>query len=173
MTYNLELFGQVIQKPDVIISKKDLRKVAKEYQMTKKNLIKKLNKNGYEYDRRAKGYIYLDSNTKPLKNDCIAPHYDIEKLYEIQMMLIDKLNQSNTEKQKNASGINRYDSDIIEADLKLVADFDNTKFKQTSIKVNEEIWEEFNRNCKENHKQLDKQELISIALRDFNLKYNK
>ena len=69
--------------------------------------------------------------------------------------------------------INRYASDIIEADLKLVADFNNTKFKQTSIKVNEEIWEEFNRNCKENHKQLDKQELISIALRDFNLKYNK
>lgn len=166
MTYNLELFGQVIQKPDVIISKKDLRKVAKEYQMTKKNLIKKLNKNGYEYDRRAKGYIYLDSNTKPLKNDCITPHYDIEKLYEIQMMLIDKLNQSNTEKQ-------RCTSDVIEVDLKLVADFNSTKFKQTSIKVNEDIWEEFNRNCKENHKQLDKQELISIALRDFNLKYNK
>ena len=166
MTYNLELFGQVIQKPDVIISKKDLRKVAKEYQMTKKNLIKKLNKNGYEYDRRAKGYIYLDSNTKPLKNDCITPHYDIEKLYEIQMMLIDKLNQSNTEKQ-------RCTSDVIEVDLKLVADFNSTKFKQTSIKVNEDIWEEFNRNCKENHKQLDKQELISIALRDLNLKYNK
>lgn len=166
MTYNLELFGQVIQKPDVIISKKDLRKVAKEYQMTKKNLIKKLNKNGYEYDRRAKGYIYLDSNTKPLKNDCITPHYDIEKLYKIQMMLIDKLNQSNTEKQ-------RCTSDVIEVDLKLVADFNSTKFKQTSIKVNEDIWEEFNRNCKENHKQLDKQELISIALRDFNLKYNK
>lgn len=168
MTYNLELFGQIIQKPDIVILKKDLKKVAKEYQMTKKNLIKKLNKNGYGYDRRAKGYIYLDSDTKPLKNDCITPHYNIEKLYEIQIMLIDKLNQSNSNTEKQ-----RYDSDIIEADLKLVADFNNTKFKQTSIKVNEEIWEEFNRNCKENHKQLDKQELISIALRDFNLKYNK
>lgn len=166
MTYNLELFEQVIQKPDVIISKKDLRKVAKEYQMTKKNLIKKLNKNGYEYDRRAKGYIYLDSNTESLKNDCITPHYRLEKLYEMNMELINKLNRSNTEKQ-------RYTSDVIEADLKLVADFNSTKFKQTSIKVNEEIWEDFNKNCKENHKHLDKQELISIALKEFNMKYNK
>lgn len=166
MTYNLELFEQVIQKPSVVILKKDLRKVAKEYKITKKNLIKKLNRSGYEYDRKAKGYICLESNTERLKNDCITSHYNIDKLYEMNMLLLDKLNQSNTEKQTCTS-------DVIEVDLKLVADFDNTKFKQTSIKVNEEIWEEFNKNCKENHKQLDKQELISIALRDFNLKYNK
>lgn len=166
MSDNLEIFREVIQKPDVVLLKKDLRKVAKEYQMTRKNLIKKLNKNGYEYDKRAKGYIYLDSNTEVLRNDCITSHYNIEKLYEMNMILLDKLNQSNTEKQTCCS-------DLIEADIKLVADFNNTEFKQTSIKVNKDIWEEFNRNCKENHKQLDKQELISIALRDFNLKYNK
>lgn len=166
MTYNLELFEQVIPKPSVVILKKDLRKVAKEYQMTKRNLIKKLNRTGYEYDKRRKGYIYLNSNTEVLRNDCITSHYDIEKLYEMNMVLLNKLNQSNTEKQIDTS-------DVIEANVKLVADFDNTKFKQTSIKVNEDIWEEFNKNCKENHKQLDKQELISIALRDFNLKYNK
>lgn len=166
MTYNLELFEQVIPKPSVVILKKDLRKVAKEYQITRKNLIKKLNKSGYEYDRRAKGYIYLDSNTESLKTDCITSHYSIDKLYEMNIALLDKLKHSNTEKQICTS-------DVIEADVKLVADFDNTKFKQTSIKVNEDIWEEFNKNCKENHKQLDKQELISIALRDFNLKYNK
>ena len=166
MTYNLELFEQVIPKPHIVILKKDLRKVAKEYQMTKKNLIKKLNRTGYEYDKRRKGYIYLNSDTEVFKNDCITSHYNMEKLYEMNMILIDKLNQSNIEKQMCTS-------DVIETDIKLVADFDNTKYKQTSIKVNEDVWEEFNRNCKENHKQLDKQELISIALRDFNLKYNK
>lgn len=161
----IEIFSEVIQKPHVILHRKDLRKVAKEYGITRRNLVKILHKNDYKYDRKAKGYICIRSNANALKIESITSNYNIDKLYEMNMLILDKLNNSNTQ-------INTNTSEVIEADIKLVADFDDTKYKQTSIKVNESIWEEFNRNCKENHKQLDKQELISIALRDFNLKYN-
>lgn len=161
----IEIFSEVIRKPDVVLHKKDLRKVAKEYGITKKSLVKILNRNGYEYDRKAKGYICIKSNTNALKIENNTSNYNVEKLYEMNMLLLDKLSNSNTQ-------INTNTSEVIEADIKLVADFDDTNYKQTSIKVNKSIWEEFNKNCKENHKQLDKQELISIALRDFNNKYN-
>lgn len=161
----IDTFEKVIQRPSVILLKKDLRKVAREYGVTKNSLVKILNRNNYEYDRKVKGYIYIGSNTNALKIEDITSNYNIDKLYEMNMLLLDKLSNSNTQ-------INTNTSEVIEANVRLVADFNDTKYKQTSIKVNKEIWEQFNKNCKENHKQLDKQELISIALRDFNLKYN-
>lgn len=166
MDNNLDIFKKVIQKPDVVIMRKDLRKVAKEYRMTKKNLIKKLNRSGYEYDRRAKGYICLDSNTEVLKMDGITSNYNINKLYEMNMLLLDKLNNSNTQiKEKE-------EEDIIEADVKIIVNYNKEDFEPKTLRLHKGVWADFQANHKANHKHLTQQELHTRILEEFNKKYN-
>ena len=168
MDNNLDIFKEVIQKPSVVILKKDLRKAAKEYKITKKNLIKKLNRSGYEYDRKAKGYIYLESNTEGLRMDGITSDYNIkniEKLCEINMLLLEKLNNSNTQ-------IKEKETDIIEADIKIIANYNKEDFEPKTIRLHKGVWAEFQANHKANHKHLTQQELHARALEEFNKKYN-
>ena len=168
MDKNLDMFREVIQRPEVLIYKKDLKKVAKEYGITKENLINKLNKKGYVYDKRAKGYICIEDKTEVLKIENREPSVDIERLCKMNMMLLEKLNDSNNKEieQKEEK------LDVIEADVKIVVDYDKEDFKATTIRVHQKIWSDFQRNHRVNHKNLTQQELHMRVLEEFNSKYN-
>lgn len=162
MNDNLEKFKEIIQKPDVVLLKKDLRKIAKEYQITRKNLIKKINKNGYEYDRKAKGYICLNSNTEVLRNDYNAFYYSLEKVEKMNVLLLEKLSESNKTKT--------YENDVIEVEANLVAN-KNWNYVASNLKADKKLLEEYDKVCKERLKGLKKQEITSIMINQFIKQY--
>lgn len=168
MNTDLDVFREVIQKPDVLIYKKDLSKVAKEYGITKQNLINKLNNSGYIYDKRAKGYIYIEQDKEVLRIENRESSTDIERLCQMQIMLLEKLNNNYEEIEQKKEE----DTNVIEVDTNIVVDYNKEDFKATTIRVHNQIWADFQRNHKVNHKNLTQQELHMRVLEEFNKKYN-
>lgn len=65
----------------------------------------------------------------------------------------------------------KQDTTIIEVNTGLQINYNKTKTKKTTIRLDEAIWEEFDNFCTDKYSQFSKQDLLSQALREFMDKY--
>ena len=150
------------------------RKVARELGLSKRKLTKDMKLNNYKYDWKLKQFILNKKGVIALNRQSMITdennNTDINMPDEMKYKLLDilsKYERFNTMLEQYENGMNSNNqSDVIEVEYKLVADFKGD-YKRTTVEINEAIWNEFSEVCKTRHKQLDKRDLISIALRDF------
>lgn len=212
----------ILQINKKIILKKDLKKIAKEQNITKKTLLKMLKEQSYEYDKKSKGYIDTKSNTNPLKIDTMSLESAIENFISIQQQInenttkkydeiiedksviksntdlaraentrlesaIEKLMYMQFEFNKNITEhycklaetieqlaenkeTNNKNENIIDAEVSLVAD-KNWTHTPSNLKADENTLKEYDRICKERLKNLKKQEVTTIMIKQFIQQY--
>ena len=165
---------------DVLVVNRELehirsrRKVAKKLGLSKRKLTKQMKLNNHEYDRKLKQFILNKKGAIALNRQTMiadeSNHTDINIPNEMKYKLVDilsKYERFNAMLEKYESDMNSNNqSDVIEVPYRLTVDFEGD-YKRTTVEINENIWNEFSQVCKDRHKQLDKRDLISIALQDF------
>lgn len=132
--------------------------------ISEKGWQKEVKENGYKYDNKSKLYIDIKATTIATtnkKNDLI----NSDKL-EISNYLIDNFNilKDMLEKYK-ATTTTTTESTTNKIIIDLVDD-KHLKPKPKSIRINEFVYQDWQKFCKEN-KLYSKQELISMALKEY------
>lgn len=100
---------------------------------------------------------------------------------EMQNKLFDMLNNYdsfvevikwfNSSGDKSKRGQIEDNAPIIEVNTGLQINYNKTKTKKTTVRLDEGIWEEFDNFCTDKYNQFSKQDLLSQALREFIDKY--
>lgn len=165
---------------DVLLVNRELeyvrsrRKVAKKLGLSKRKLTKEMKASNYEYDYKLKQFILNRKGAIALNRQSMIvdennnTNINISDDMKYKMLdILSKYERFNTMLESYESGMNiNNQEDVIDVAYRLTVDFEGD-YKRTTVEINEEVWNEFSEVCKTRHKQLDKRDLISIALRDF------
>ena len=154
-------------------------KIANDIGIERTTFRKRFLKNNYIFDSNKNAYLFQ----KTIKDD--AKKYENEIL---RLLKNDITRKNLIELVKNYNKIEKIIDDyekrceqkyesIIEENLLLKLELEKDKFVRTTIKIHEDILQEFNKYCNKN-KNINKQNLYSIAIRKFlddekNKYYNK
>lgn len=147
--------------------------------VAEKSFQKQIKKLGYKYNQKNKRYEKIEaqsitpknkdyhSNTGVINQTDIAADIDIKKVADL-VKNYDMIKELLTWFKNK-----EYENDIIEViqDNRIEIDIDTDETKRTTILVNKKIYDEFNEFCQK-HKEYDKKDLISMALKEYIQNYN-
>lgn len=153
---------------------KDIRT---ELNISEKLFQRQIKELGYKYNQKVKQYEKNEVQSSTLKskdyfnigviNTDIAADIDIKKVADL-------VSHYDTIKELLTWFENKeYDHDIIEViqENRIEIDLDTDETKRTTILVNKKIYDEFNEFCQK-HKEYDKKDLLSMALKEYIQKYD-
>lgn len=152
--------------------------IRKELGIGEKLFQKQVKQLKYRYNQKTKQYEPIEddysSNTKVINyhsNTGVINSNDVN--LDIKKMT-DLVNSYDDIKQVLDWFKNReYDNSIIEVipNNKIEINIDTTETKRTTVLVNSQIYNEFNQFCNK-HKEFDKKDLLSMALKEYMQKYD-
>lgn len=134
---------------------------------------------GYKYNQKVKQYEKNEVQSSMLKskdyssNIGVINQIDVATDIDIKKVA-DLVSHYDTIKELLIWFENKeYDKDIIEIiqDNRIEIDIDTDEVKRTTILVNKKIYDDFNTFC-QMHKEYDKKDLLSMALKEYMQKYN-
>ena len=147
--------------------------------ISEKLFQKQIKQLGYKYNQKTKQYEKIEvqsltqkrkdysSNTGVINQTNVAADIDIKKVADL-VKNYDMIKELLTWFKNK-----EYENDIIEViqDNRIEIDIDTDETKRTTILVNKKIYDEFNEFCQK-HKEYDKKDLISMALKEYVQKYD-
>ncbi len=156
---------------------KTVAQIRKELGIGEKLFQKQIKQLGYKYNQKIKQYQplgddYFD-NTKVINydSDIVINKKDFDLDVGKMAGLIDSYDDIKQVLDWFKS--REYDNSIIEVipNNKIEINIDTEESKRTTILVNSQIYNEFNQFCNR-HKEFDKKDLISMALKEYMQKYD-
>lgn len=164
---SLDNYKEMLQINTNVVLKKDIKKIAKEHNITRHTLLKILAAKGYEYDRKSKGYICIKSATEHLKTSSATLEDNINKFIKFQL----DFNKNILEKSHILDDMSHCDQrsdkdEIIDVEANLMPN-EEWSYSKKSIKVDEKVWESYIKVCERKYKGLKRQEITTIVLDKF------
>lgn len=170
---NIEEINKLLQEGKSV---KDIRLTLS---IGEKNFQKQIKELGYKYNQKIKQYEKIQAKSITLKDKSyysnievinktdVAADIDIKKVADL-VKHYDMIKELLTWFKNR-----EYENDIIEVikDNRIEIDIDTDEAKRTTILVNKKIYEDFNVFCQK-HKEYDKKDLLSMALKEYMKKYD-
>ncbi|WP_281526381.1 hypothetical protein [Intestinibacter bartlettii] len=157
---------------------KSVKYIRSSLNVSEKSFQKQIKQLGYKYNQKTKKYEKVDksivqknkdycNNIGVINQTDVAADIDIKKVADL-VKNYDMIKELLTWFKNK-----EYENDIIEViqDNRIEIDIDTDETKRTTILVNKKIYDEFNEFCQK-HKEYDKKDLISMALKEYVQKYD-
>lgn len=158
---------------------KSVKGIRSTLNVSEKSFQRQVKQLGYKYNQKTKQYEKIEvqsltqkrkdysSNTGVINQTNVAADIDIKKVADL-VKNYDMIKELLTWFKNK-----EYENDIIEViqDNRIEIDIDTDETKRTTILVNKKIYDEFNEFC-EKHKEYDKKDLLSMALKEYVQKYD-
>lgn len=158
---------------------KSVKDIRSTLSVSEKSFQKQIKQLGYKYNQKTKQYEKMETqsivqknkdysdNTEVINQIEVAADIDIKKVADL-VKNYDRIKELLTWFKNK-----EYENDIIEViqDNRIEIDIDTDETKRTTILVNKKIYDEFNEFCQK-HKEYDKKDLISMALKEYIQKYD-
>jgi fructose-1-phosphate kinase PfkB-like protein len=157
---------------------KSVKYIRSSLNISEKSFQKQIKQLGYKYNQKTKQYEKVDksivqknkdycNNIGVINQTDVAADIDIKKVADL-VKNYDMIKELLTWFKNK-----EYENDIIEViqDNRIEIDIDTDETKRTTILVNKKIYDEFNEFCQK-HKEYDKKDLISMALKEYVQKYD-
>lgn len=163
----IDKYKEMLQINEEVVLKKDLRQIANIHNITKRTLLKILAEKGYEYDRKAKGYICIKSATKSLEMPGTTLEDLVEKFMLMQLEFNNKmLKESHKNDEMSHCGKLSHEGEIIDIEVNPVPQ-EGWNYNKRSIKVDDEVWESYIKVCENKFPGLKRQEITTIMFDKF------